>query len=222
MHASPLVLGAISFLAILGSAANSKLARSSNEDGIFAPDTSPLPDQSASPDDQTSPANLLGIALNLESSSTDGASGSLFENPDNSNELFSSVNDLADCSAAPAVFPTIGKSRVKRVDGSPKACTNPTTATDQAPQDPTADDILANPGFQREFKQLLELAGQGLEEEHERNSVCFVATEGTFPWGVCSSGDPDDVSPMSWTWVNMDLWVLFHATIGTSDRTRAS
>lgn len=175
----------------------------------------------------------------------DEASGSLFESDVDSSKsdefnigslsdhtlLFDNSFDLADCAmSSDSLSGMIGgqKSRLKRLDDNPNSCKNPPTATppkggaetlpggennnDEIIEFPDLLTIFNNPYFRRKFV--------AARRNRDHNSFCYLFSEGILPWGVCSSGDPDDVYKTSEqlhviTVGFFDAYELTHCTLGT-------
>lgn len=181
-----------------------------NDDALaFNPQALPLTDDTLAFNQQASPVDLT--------SSPQEGSDSLFGDTGNI-DLFSTEYDgvwetsqLAGCTSS-ELLPAIGKSRLRRRDGT-GACENLDTT---APTDAGAaayDDFLRN-----------------LEETTNRKALgtnnldlsinCAVISGGQLPWEICSSGDHMDRIRSGWIDINPN-WLsavlmhdLNHCTLG--------
>ena len=136
-------------------------------------------------DDEVHEFDQPALPFDLASSIQDGF-GSLFGDMEGS-DLFASDDDgigesfeLAACSSS-ELFPAIGKSRMRRRDGS-AACMNPasTPQTGTLPPFDAARDPFATQGMTR-------LLGD-IRFDRPANSACEILTWGVLPVGVCHSG----------------------------------
>ena len=176
---------------------------------------------SEKPSDQTSFSSDLAL-LPLDQDP-------LFENADNaipiSRESESGVDgldflsaddslDLADCSAS--MFPTIGKSRIRRVD-KPGSCKSPTGNAGTGTPSPDSE----RPQFDLD-EEIRKLLGQesgttpsaALQKASpEPNPNCVHYSGMTLPWGLCSSGDPADVTLVPIPLIFSEFGVLLRYTL---------
>lgn len=230
-------LGLISILPLIVSAADSDLALPSSDDDLFALDTAlPLEsgalsfNQPISLDNQNTalPLDVADAPLNLGLFSTADASSSLFESIDPNNNLLSSGNidvlapyegtnglsiadsfKVADCSATFDFLPAIGKSRIKRLDGPPQECKTPASAMDErSAKRKEIGRILSVPSLLEEWSPARDSVLQ--------NTPCWLLSDGAFPWGVCSSGRPEDEAVAYEISPGMQVWALNLAVISTS------
>lgn len=137
--------------------------------------------------------------------------------------LFDNSFELADCATLDSL-PAIGqKSRLRRLDDS-GSCKNPTTtppsgadtlpggADDENVQLPDIMKLLNNPYFLRKFG--------AARRNQDHNSFCYLFSEGILPWGVCSSGKPEDQRRIGGrlhlvTVGFFDAYELSHCTLST-------
>lgn len=207
----------------------------SSSDDVFQSDIESPSDQAALPFSQLTPglddtaASLFEPAdapVDLGSSNLH-APGSDLGDLDNSKDLFASGSnllsdntvfntgfDLSDCSPTDSL-PNIGKSRARRRDDS-QACPDPTVAGAQMASG-SADDLSSLRDLFTGLETIQRLAGGSSTED--QNPACYEFTRGILPWGVCSSGNPDDElqlhsSLMPPAWVIFDIWLLRHCTMG--------
>ena len=214
---------------------------------IFASDATSLTSLSLGPDQLShdpedlflnqSPSFLDVSTLSGGSEShLDDASNSLFESDVNSKSdrfdigslsdhtLFDNSFELADC-ANSGFPPGMGqKTRVKRLDD-PESCENPTTAppkgaetlpggdNDESIELPDLFKILSEPEYRRKFA--------AAQRNRDRNSFCYLFSEGNLPWGVCSSGNPDNQDKLDEqlyvvTLGFFDAYELIRCTLGRS------
>lgn len=96
--------------------------------------------------------------------------------------------DLADCSASQ--YPPIGKSRVRRLDGSESCKTETDTTATGSVEEPTVPgfdevyNLIVDPGTRRKLAAEV--------SSGESNILCYILTSGFLPWEVCSSGLDED------------------------------
>lgn len=123
-------------------------------------------------------------SLPFEDTSIDGTNLLSFDDTVADDQL-----ELADCSAT-SELSVIGKSRVRRLDGSPLTCSQ----RDEELSPETREKlkrtfrILVRPDLLQEFSP-----ARGSEDQ---NTACWVATMGELPWGMCSTGAISDQRPM--------------------------
>ena len=190
------------------------------------------------PSDQT--ASLFGPAqLDGDSDAfLENMSDSLFSNTDNSlstssetglNELnFVSTNDpptfdfwdAAGCSMSMPLSAT-GKSRVRRSENS-ESCKNPTSGADIPPLGGEKEETDLN---RIEFNEMMKDPETrrllfNAESNGDHNPYCYLLTGGLLPWGVCDSGNRDDVTDSLDDIVfpgfgRFVLYKLTHCTAGT-------
>lgn len=108
-----------------------------------------------------------------------------------------SLFDLADCSTSSTPpFPEIGKiSRLKRRQTTSDSCKIPTRGAADIPSSSSGQTL--DPAKVEEFNELMKdpetrqlLDNAKADPNH--NPYCHLLTAGLLPWGVCSSGNPDD------------------------------
>lgn len=165
----------------------------------------------------------------------DDGSSSLFEDDVNSTSdeanlgsvsdhtLFDDSFELADCAMSDPLASKGKKSRHRRLENS-GSCKSPTTTPpssaeppggegdDETFQLPNMRTLLNDPYFLMRFS--------AARENDDHNSYCYLFTEGILPWGVCSSGKPEDQRSISGklhvTTVGFfDAYELDHCTLGT-------
>ena len=183
------------------------------------------------PDQATFSSDLTLLPLDQDSL-FDDTSDPLFANLDNSIPTVSETGfdgvdffstddslDFVDCSAS--LFPTIVESRIRRED-KPGSCKNPPGNADTPP--PDVEETQS--GLEDKFGQLLwqqPTESQISEQKKafpEQNPNCFRYSGQTLPWGVCSSGNPLDVTPILNPLVLSQFgefvrYNLDHSTLGT-------
>lgn len=138
--------------------------------------------------------------------------------------IFDNSFELADCASSDSL-PVMGpKSRLRRLDDS-GSCKNPNTTPPSGTETPPggADDetvnipdmltLLRDPYFVRRFA--------AARKNRNHNSYCYLFTEGILPWGVCSSGNPEDERSLPErlhiiTVGIFDAYDLDHCTLGKS------
>lgn len=101
--------------------------------------------------------------------------------------------NVVDCSTS-TPFPTIGKSRIRRTE-TPESCKNPASGADIPPlgggkeeANPTGidfDKLMEDSEVRRRLMQA--------ESNSDQNPYCYLLTGGLLPWGVCDSGNRDDL-----------------------------
>lgn len=209
-----LILGVIFIRSIFVSTAISDSTWSSGDELLFQ-DTE-LPSNS-----EALAFNQVALPLDL-ADAPEGGSGSLFGDM-GSIDLSSSDNDgtvageffqLADCSSS-ELFPLIGKSRIRRLDGSADDCQNPENPTSEPPFDPSLDSASS-----QALHELLSRLRVSPGSDEGKNTVCRSLTHNLLPWGVCPSGDDADAIPAPglWSihgWGPGILFDLYHCTLGT-------
>ena len=138
--------------------------------------------------------------------------------------LLSDSFEVADCSRSESL-PAMGrKSRVRRLDGS-GTCVNPSTTPPTAVDEPSGS-VSDKPVDLRDLLRLLdspifmEMSRQS-KKDKDNNQYCFLYTDGNLPWGVCSSGRPDDQRKVIGQldisgFGSFDAYELDHCTLGTS------
>lgn len=114
--------------------------------------------------------------------------------------LFDDSFKLADCATLVPMALMGQKSRLKRLDD-PESCKTPTTTPptgaetlpgggdDETVELPGIMTLLNNPYFLRRFG--------AARRNRDHNSYCYLFSEGILPWGVCSSGSPNDQRTIS-------------------------
>jgi hypothetical protein len=232
------VVGLISILPILVSAADSDLLWSSNDD-VLSSNSQFSGNQFALPNDPIGAASPFGLAelpmdlaysptdssvvplenTDLFSSASGSVSGSLPDDYTIVDQASDNPFEITDCSTAD-FFPAMGKSRVRRLDEN-GACKNPTKpltgATpkspggDQTPDISRLNELLKNPGIYDMP------AGAGQSNDH--NMFCHLYTNGRLPYGTCSSGNPADELKSGEQlrirdWPLVDVYTLTHCTNG--------
>lgn len=213
---------------------NQALFPSDSEASLFG--SSPLPQEiSLSSFTTNNDIGTISDALlwDLDGSSSDIGisnlpwSGATDDNNNESNSLFLDDHfQLADCSAPSqeqslsALDNTLAKSRLRRRDEGSNRCTNPavTPHTNSQSSTSAADDdnlkrirtLLADPDFRA-------MAAEA-NKNPNFNFPCFILTDGKLPWGVCSSGQENDQSPLDGGVLiddaQLPLWSLRQAILG--------
>lgn len=133
-------------------------------------------------------ASLFGANVNGENDKVNLSSLS-------DHTLFDDTFEMAECETSKSL-PVIGKkSRLRRLDDS-RSCKIPTTTPPTGVDPPLggADDEpvkildlmtrLNDPYFLMKYT--------AARQNRDHNSYCYLFTEGILPWGVCSSGNPED------------------------------
>lgn len=188
------------------------------------------------------PTSLFDVSTSPEDSGfyLSDTSESLFEDDVNTqndkgdlNSLFddtvlSDGFELADCSMSESP-PAIGrKSRIRRLDGS-GTCENPSTTPPTAVDEPSGS-VSEKPVDLQDLMRLLssplfmEMSRRS-KKDKDNNQYCFLYTDGNLPWGVCSSGKPDDQRKVIRQldisgFGSFDAYELDHCTLGTSAHRR--
>ena len=163
-------------------------------------------------DDQSPPLLDVSTSTGGPESHLDDVFDSLFDSDMNSKAdetdlvplsdqtLFDDSFKFADCATSDPVAPMGKKSRIKRLDD-PESCKTPTTTPptgaetlpgggdDETVELPDIMTILNNPYFLRRFG--------AARRNRDHNQYCYLFSEGILPWGVCSSGNPDDQRTLS-------------------------
>ena len=131
----------------------------------------------------------------------------------------------ADCSTS-EILPAIGKkSRVKRLDD-PGTCNNPDTTPRTGVNRPSGGrgggGDFENPKVGELMKLLNDPNFLSMiirsRVNPDWNQYCFLFTDGLLPWGVCSSGKPEDKQMLSLSMNvlgrDFDVYNLDHCTLG--------
>jgi hypothetical protein len=163
-----------------------------------------------------------GVDDELLSPPTDGSVSISPGNSASSVDGFSTASDLfasTDCSnTGNSLFPTIGKSRLKRANrcdavgnfASPHTLSVPTV--EEFDPDIRVTILTENPGL----REVLRLA----EENEEQSTVCILLTNGKLPLGGCTSNTTADwfhTASMTFSWnpnYIVTLWQMDNITPG--------
>lgn len=177
--------------------------------------------------------DLTDLTTNLNPSAFDGDSP-LFaatsippseETIDFSPDEFSNASDLfavADCSTSDSsIFPTIGKSRTKRL----AQCGAPDKGV-VSPSIPTVDDMDAK--LRETIMRIYPTINDELrlsQEDDDDNSACVLLSAGVMPHGACTSLTTDDwsyISSGAFSWnsnYQVTLWDLYNIIPGMTKTT---
>lgn len=132
-------------------------------------------------------------------------------NIDNSSILnFDSPLVVADCSSSER-FPTIGKSRLRRLDGSTSCSNNPISGD-------TGGEVTLPTDLFSSDTAIDALEKKVTGDNQERNADCITYTQGALPVGLCSTGLLPDVSVIGSFPINGVQFIsltLRHATFRT-------
>lgn len=219
-------------------------ARLPEDSNIYSEDVSGLTTQPLDPTGSSSdpPGSLFDVPTLPDGSGSylSDASDSLFEDDVNTQndkvDLNSLLDDtllgdsfeVADCSSSESLPAISRKSRVRRLDGS-GACVNPSPTPPTAVDEPSGS-VSDKPVDLRDLMRLLdspifmEMSRQS-KKDKDNNQYCFLYTDGNLPWGVCSSGRPDDQRKVIGQldisgFGSFDAYELDHCTLGTSSHRR--
>lgn len=138
-------------------------------------------------DEPALPLDLTSLPLDKSISLfEDSGSTNLYLSDNNSGFIGDEPFQLADCSSSSDLFPATGKSRLRRLDRCRGSQNSDPTSSDGFPPFGVPSKVI------NDLEKMLGLPAY--EDDSRQNSICRLVTANVLPWGVCSSGNPSDIT----------------------------